>query len=128
MGSSDDEGRRKPKPNLGDSDSEDDVPLVLKLQMPTIRPIRPPSSDSEDEKPLAKVLERRSMIPDFTFDTELRNPDTALGQGDSEEDDIPFAVCHPRARPMVTRSVVHDDDDDENRWVSNGLSSSIRRN
>ena len=112
-GSSDDEGRRKPKPNLGDSDSEDDVPLVLKLQMPTIRPIRPPSPDSEDEKPLAKVLERKSMSPDFTFDTKLRNPDTALGQGDSEEDDIPLAVRHPRARPMVTRSVVHDDDDDE---------------
>ena len=112
-GSSDDEGRRKPNQNLGDSDSEDDTPLVLKLQMPSIRAVRPPSPDSEDEKPLAKVLERKSMFPDFTLNTVVRKSDPPLTQDDSEEDDMPLAVRHPRGQSTIARSIIYNNDDDE---------------
>jgi len=111
-GSSSDEGRHKPN-RVGNSDSEDDVPLVLKLQMPSIRAVRPPSPDSEDEKPLAKVLERKSMIPDFTFDPVSRNSALPVAQEDAEEDDMPLAVRHPRAHSMVVQSVIHHDDDEK---------------
>ncbi|KAF8499984.1 hypothetical protein JB92DRAFT_916945 [Gautieria morchelliformis] len=107
-GSPDDEGGRQPNQNFGSSDSEDDVPLVRKLQMPTIRAVRAPSPDSEDEKPLAKVLERKSMLPDFSFD----NVPHAT-QEDAEEDDVPLAVRHPRAHSIIARSVTHGDDDDD---------------
>jgi hypothetical protein len=109
-GSSDDEGGRKPNQNFGGSDSEDDVPLVRKLQLPTVRAVRAPSPDSEDEKPLAKVLERKSMLPDFSFD----NVPPAT-QEDAEDDDMPLAVRHPRAHSIIARSVTHGDDDDDEK-------------
>ncbi|KAF8580585.1 hypothetical protein K439DRAFT_1662724 [Ramaria rubella] len=108
-GSSDDEGRRKPRRNIG-SDSEDDVPLARKLQLPSIRA---PSPDSEDEQPLAKVLERKSMIPDFDFENILGNSHTPVKGDPEEEDDTPLAVRHPRAYSIIARSIAHDDDDDE---------------
>lgn len=109
-GSSDDEDKkRKPNQRMG-SDSEDDIPLVRKLQLPSIRA---PSPDSEDEKPLAQVLGRKSKIPDFNFDDVLGSSGPPLPKGDAEEDDVPLAVRHPRARSMIAHSVAHDDDDDD---------------
>ena len=110
-GSSDDEGRRKPNKILG-SDSEDDVPLVRKLQLPSVRA---PSPDSEDEKPLAHVLERKSKVPEFSFDNILNNSDSPMVKEDAEEDDTPLAVRHPRAQSMIARSVVPNDDDDDEK-------------
>jgi hypothetical protein len=107
-GSSDDEDRRKQKQNFA-SDSEDDVPLVRKLQLPSMRA---PSPDSEDEKPLAHVLERKSKLTDLSFDNLLGNSGVAK---DDAEDDTPLAVRHPRAHSIIARSVLHNDDDDDEK-------------
>ncbi|KAF8507842.1 hypothetical protein BU17DRAFT_71038 [Hysterangium stoloniferum] len=108
--SSDDEGRRKRLPVLRveNSESEDDVPLARVLQNPSLRPS---GSDSEDEQPLAKVLERKSMVTDFQFHDIANQLSTDNNQED--EDDTPLAIRHPRASAYLPSHAGDEDEDDK---------------
>ncbi|KIJ56947.1 hypothetical protein M422DRAFT_238534 [Sphaerobolus stellatus SS14] len=115
-GSSDDEkkvGTNRVQPRVPlDDDSEDDVPLAQVLQNPPA--LRLPESDSEDEQPLSKVLERKStFFPNTNLGSiygQVTNDD-----GDGDEDEMPLGLKHPRASAFLSQSIAGGDEEDDDK-------------
>lgn len=123
--SSDDEAARPKKaasPVLRlPSGSDEDLPLSA-LARGSIRPVQAQpgrSSDSEDERPLSTVLQKKLAVPSFGF--QGFSLDTTLSTKKAEEetdDNVPLAVRHPQARAvsvMFPQNNRNDDEEDDDK-------------